>query len=246
MKRITFFTGAGVSAESGLATFRSGSDALWEQHRIEDVCNIDTFEDNYLLVHQFYNQRRAQLADVQPNSAHLAIAKLQQQYPEQVSIMTSNVDDLHERAGSPSVTHLHGFLPELIDLETGEITNIGYKPFESSNAALHYKPNVIFFGEAAPAYRQLYEHIEQLDEDDLVITIGSSEQVIPFCEMAFFHSDGAATVIYVDPQLPEQFLGRHHRPWNQHLTLTATEAFKADSPLMQQIQHWLMSGRVLS
>jgi short-subunit dehydrogenase len=86
--------GAGISAESGVPTFRTGPDALWENHRVEDVCNIDTFDNNYALVHRFYNMRRAALAGIEPNPAHRAIAELQRQYPDRVRLMTTNVDDL--------------------------------------------------------------------------------------------------------------------------------------------------------
>mgnify|MGYP002752911001 FL=1 len=106
-KRIVILTGAGISAESGIATFRA-SDGLWENHRVEDVATPEGFARNPKLVHDFYNARRARLhdADVQPNAAHMAIAKLQRTLPGQVTLVTQNVDDLHERAGSPEVLHM--------------------------------------------------------------------------------------------------------------------------------------------
>ncbi|HRQ89200.1 MAG TPA: Sir2 family NAD-dependent protein deacetylase, partial [Bacteroidia bacterium] len=102
-------TGAGVSAESGLATFR-GAGGLWEGHRVEEVASPEGFADDPALVHRFYNQRRRQLRSVAPNEAHRAIARLQREYPGRVALVTQNVDDLHERAGSPEVIHLHGEL----------------------------------------------------------------------------------------------------------------------------------------
>ena len=108
---IAILTGAGISAESGLATFRD-SNGLWANHRIEDVCTPEAWERNPQLVLDFYNQRRAQAAAAQPNAAHVALAQLQQHFP--VHIITQNVDDLHERAGSRNVLHLHGQRTEKI------------------------------------------------------------------------------------------------------------------------------------
>ena len=109
MKQIVILTGAGISAESGLPTFRD-KDGLWEGHRFEDVACPAAFRRNPQLVHRFYNMRRAALREVEPNAAHLAIARLQQAFPEHVTLVTQNVDDLHERAGSQEVIHMHGEL----------------------------------------------------------------------------------------------------------------------------------------
>ena len=106
---IVILTGAGISAESGLPTFRA-ADGLWEGHRIEDVATPEAFARDPALVQQFYNLRRAALKTVQPNAAHLALARLQQEWPGRVTLITQNVDDLHERAGSPQVLHMHGEL----------------------------------------------------------------------------------------------------------------------------------------
>src|SRR6478609_7481565 len=105
--RIVILTGAGVSAESGLATFR-GEDGLWEGHRVEDVATPEAFRRDPALVHKFYNARRAQLAEVEPNAAHRALAKLEADWPGQFLLVTQNVDDLHERAGSKQLIHMHG------------------------------------------------------------------------------------------------------------------------------------------
>ena len=110
MKRIVVLTGAGVSAESGVSTFRD-SDGLWENHRVEDVASIEGWYRNPQLVLDFYNQRRRQLSDVRPNSAHLAIAELENEY--KVTVVTQNVDNLHERAGSTRIIHLHGELTKV-------------------------------------------------------------------------------------------------------------------------------------
>ena len=107
ISNIVILTGAGVSAESGLATFR-GADGLWEGHRVEDVATPEAFHRNPGLVHQFYDERRAKLASVQPNAAHEALARLEAEWPGELTLITQNVDDLHERAGSTRLIHMHG------------------------------------------------------------------------------------------------------------------------------------------
>src|SRR3982750_1240463 len=108
-RNIVILTGAGVSAESGLATFR-GPGGLWEGHRVEDVCTPEALADDPQLVHRFYDARRAALATVEPNAAHRALAKLDAEWPDELLIVTQNVDDLHERAGAKRVLHMHGEL----------------------------------------------------------------------------------------------------------------------------------------
>src|SRR5215218_8921097 len=107
VRNIVILTGAGVSAESGVATFR-GPDGLWEGHRVEDVCTPEAYARDPGLVHAFYNARRAALATVEPNAAHVALAKLDVQWPGELLLVTQNVDDLHERAGSKRLLHMHG------------------------------------------------------------------------------------------------------------------------------------------
>ncbi|MDB6074237.1 MAG: NAD-dependent protein deacylase, partial [Verrucomicrobiaceae bacterium] len=117
--RIVILTGAGVSAESGVPTFRA-SDGLWENHRIEDVASPEGFARDPALVQHFYNLRRAALKTVQPNPAHLAIARLQREFDGEVTLITQNVDDLHERGGSPEVLHMHGELLSALCLQCGQ------------------------------------------------------------------------------------------------------------------------------
>ena len=114
-KNILILTGAGISAESGLSTFRS-SNGLWNNHRVEDVASIEGFERNPALVHDFYNELKIEVAKAKPNAAHLAITKLQQEYPGQVSIATQNVDTLHEKAGNQNVYHIHGQINQAVCL----------------------------------------------------------------------------------------------------------------------------------
>ncbi len=239
MKRVIFFTGAGISAESGVPTFRTGQGALWENHRIEDVCHIDTFEHNYELVHQFYNQRREKLAGVEPNPAHRAIAALQQRYGERVVLMTTNIDDLHERAGSPRVRHIHGNLLELVDLRSREILALGYEAFDYRAHPRHFKPNVVFFGETAPVYHELFTLMNALTEQDLVVVVGSSEQVIAFCAEAHYGSNGAATIFYIDPAEPSRYDRNAFIPYDRHFCSGAVAALHEESDALQAIRDWL-------
>ncbi|WP_432696967.1 SIR2 family NAD-dependent protein deacylase [Marinobacterium sp. YM272] len=239
MRRVIFFTGAGISAESGVPTFRTGSDAVWENHSINDVCNIDTFERNYALVHQFYNQRRTALAGVKPNPAHHAIAAIQQAHPDRVILMTSNVDDLHERAGSRNVRHIHGNLLEMVDLESREIFPLGYEAFDYASQPPKFKPNVVFFGEMAPVYQELFALMDNLSEEDLVVVVGSSESVIAFCAEAYMGSQGAARILYVDPCEKSVYDGRSLIPYERHFRTSATEAFAEGGHLMDRIKRWL-------
>ena len=126
--QIVVFSGAGISAESGVPTFRD-KDGLWEKHKIEDVCDISTWEANYDLVHKFYDQRREQLGTVYPNLAHSMIAYWQKKYHEKALVrnITTNIDDLFERAGVTNTIHLHGYIPEVTCRICGKFSNIGYK-----------------------------------------------------------------------------------------------------------------------
>lgn len=186
MGKVVIVTGAGVSAESGIPTFRSGSTALWENHSADEVCNIRTFNKNYDLVHRFYNARRVQLGTVKPNHAHMLIAKLQQEFgSDSVINITTNVDDLLERAGCKDVLHVHGELTKMV-INYGsidqEILDIGYgawtpAPYESG---IHDKPAVVFFGEIAPKYEEMYNILCDLTSDDVIVVIGASFQVVQF------------------------------------------------------------------
>jgi len=153
---ITILTGAGISAESGLATFR-GADGLWEGHRIEDVATPEAFARDARLVHTFYNQRRARLRDpsVQPNAAHRAIGALEVRWPAPVHLVTQNVDDLHERGGVPKerVIHMHGELAKVRNDRTGEVFEWEGEcwpetPCPRSGEAGVLRPHIVWFGEA--------------------------------------------------------------------------------------------------
>ena len=184
-KKITVLTGAGVSAESGISTFRD-SDGLWENHSVEDVASIEGWYRNPSLVLDFYNARRAQLADVRPNAAHLAIASLEEEFD--VTVVTQNVDNLHERAGSTRVIHLHG---ELTKVRPENCCNDrdGYSEetvFDIGTDAIHIgdmapngaqlRPHIVWFGEAVP---KIDAAIDAVEAADMVLIVGTSLQVYP-------------------------------------------------------------------
>ena len=180
-------TGAGISAESGIPTFRS-TGQLWND---PDVCNIETFKQNYHKAHNFYNDLRVNLGKAKPNAAHDILVDLEAQFgSDVVKIITTNVDDLQERAGSFNVVHLHGKLTEIV---TGYFTyeekveDIGYTEFDHlacEDIDDMVKPNVIFFGEPAPEYSHLYSMLNDATEADIMLIIGTSNQVVDFDDLA--------------------------------------------------------------
>ena len=178
--RVVILTGAGISAESGIATFRA-SDGLWEQHRIEDVATPEGFARDAALVHSFYNQRRAALSSVVPNSAHKALAKLQQAWGERVLLVTQNVDDLHERAGSPQVLHMHGELLKVRCVRSGQVYT-WHEPLTLADRcscclpAQALRPHIVWFGEMPLEMETIYEGLAQAD---LFVAIGTSGNVYP-------------------------------------------------------------------
>lgn len=178
MAKVVIFSGAGISAESGLSTFRD-ADGLWEKYRIEEICTAGCLNWNRENTLTFYDARREKLASVTPNSAHYAIAKLQEQYPKDIALITQNVDDLFERAGCKDVLHLHGFLPRLRCEQCGTTQLIGYnqqsRDISCQNCGGAFRPDIVFFGESAPMYEHLYEAMEDCE---FLSIIGSSGNVV--------------------------------------------------------------------
>lgn len=198
MKHIVVLTGAGMSAESGIATFRD-SGGLWEQYRVEDVATPEGFERNPQLVLDFYNQRRKDALKARPNDGHLGLAEMEQDY--KVSIITQNVDDLHERAGSTDVVHLHGELmkvrstrnPALIyDLTPDKIEiNLGDKAEDGAQL----RPHIVWFGEAVPMIEAAVSIVQQAD---VLVIIGTSLNVYPAAGL--LNCASAGTPVYlIDP-----------------------------------------------
>lgn len=191
LKRVMIFSGAGLSAESGLRTFRD-NDGLWEEFDIMEVCSARGFAKDRQKVLDFYDQRRLQLGQVAPNAAHTMIAKLKAVYPQEVVVITQNVDDLLERAGCEEVIHLHGFLPEVRCESCGEITNIGYIAMPSSVCgvcgAQALRHNIVMFSEPAPNYALLNQELERLKaaEDSLFVCIGTSGEVLNAAQFTLY------------------------------------------------------------
>lgn len=179
LKNIVILTGAGISAESGLKTFRA-SDGLWEGHRIEDVATPEAYARNPDLVNEFYNLRRAQLKEVNPNIAHFALAKLENEWPHEVLIITQNVDDLHERAGSKNLIHIHGELLKVRCTETNEILNWENDILPDTPSPFSkygdLRPHIVWFGEMPLFMDKTYKALRNCD---LFISIGTSGNVYP-------------------------------------------------------------------
>ena len=204
-KKLVVLTGAGVSAESGISTFRD-SNGLWENYRVEDVAAIEGWYADPALVLRFYNERRAQLAHVRPNAAHLAIASLEKDWD--VTVVTQNVDNLHERAGSTRVIHLHGELtkvrPENCYNDTDNFSeetvfDIGFDSIELGDKApngAQLRPHIVWFGEAVSKINQAIDAVEGAD---VLLIVGTSLQVYPAAGLyRFAKSD---TPIYIiDPK----------------------------------------------
>lgn len=195
--RIVVSTGAGVSAESGISTFRD-ADGLWEKYPVMDVASADGFARNPALVHDFYNQRRKQLGTVQPNAAHLMLHELEKYFD--VFVITQNVDDLHERAGSTSVMHLHGELMKLraIDNESLtyrlESTDCESTP-ETTIDGHRVRPHIVFFQEAVPMFEPA---TELASTADIFVIIGTSLVVYPAAALLQYVRPGTP-VYYIDP-----------------------------------------------
>lgn len=195
MKTIVVFTGAGISAESGLDTFRD-NDGLWEQYKIEDVATPEAFEKNPELVLHFYNIRRKQLLDAKPNTAHFALNKLKKRY--KLQIITQNIDDLHERSGSEDVLHLHGNLLEAKSTFNEEIYPIHGSELNLGDLCKHgsqLRPNVVWFGETVP---KMTEAINITQEADVFIIIGTSLNVHPAASLLQYAAN-AERIILIDP-----------------------------------------------
>ena len=178
LKKVLILSGAGISAESGVRTFRD-SDGLWEEYDVMEVCSVEGFARNPKLVADFYDARRKDLESKEPNLAHDMVSRLKRKYPTQIDILTQNVDDLFERAGCSEVVHLHGTLTQLRCEKCKTVFDIGYKnqvdaicPVCQSTNIRH---NVVMFGEEAPMYQKLQQSI---DECDVFIVIGTSGNVI--------------------------------------------------------------------
>lgn len=209
--RLVFFTGSGVSAESGIPTFR-GADGLWEGHRVEDVATPEAWKRNPVLVTEFYNQRRIKCLESQPNQAHLTISRLQNNH--EVQVITQNVDDLHERAGSKNVLHLHGELMKMRSQVNVSDIRWVQEIYDSPIANLEmccpnglpWRPHIVWFGEEVP---NMSKAVEWVDRSDCLIIIGTSLLVYPAASL-IHHASRNIPVYVIDPNagdlnLPSNF-----------------------------------------
>ena len=191
MRKIIIFSGAGLSAESGISTFRD-TNGLWENHKIEDVCNENTWRDNFDLVHNFYNERRKQLQDVEPNEAHKTIKRLYDKFGEDLIIITQNVDNLLEKAGIPEdkIIHLHGKLEYMECAKCGKNWKVGYKEYTYNDycpecgSEKDVRPHIVFFNGAAPEYMNLYYILSEFRRNGgYFVVIGTNGNVVPIDDM---------------------------------------------------------------
>lgn len=236
-KRLIVVSGAGISVESGIRAFRTDTasgKALWggstedDQYDIEEVCNLESFDAGfrlkrdkvgpywgvsesgyncYDLTHEFYNKRRKELGTVQPNIAHLRIAEWYKKYPNQVKNLTTNVDDLFERAGIPreDVIHVHGYLREMRYKEENfgspeKLVDVGFEEFDQ-NKYFWAKPNVTFFCESAPWYQGQITLFDTLTANDLVVVAGCSNQVINFNWELFPSLNIGTRMVVINPEI---------------------------------------------
>lgn len=224
MQNLVVFSGAGMSAESGIQTFRD-HDGLWENYNIEEVATPEAWARNPKLVQDFYNQRRKHILHAQPNCAHQLIAQLQQYY--HLNVITQNIDDLHERAGNDNVLHLHGnirfakssgphaeYATEFYPIEVWELN------LETDHCPLGYplRPHVVWFGEAVPAYAEAQKIVQHAD---IFIVIGSSLEVYPVAGL-IHEIPLHCKAYYIDPKAHQQTMP----PQYQLIAQTATEGMQ--------------------
>jgi NAD-dependent deacetylase len=225
MKNIVVLTGAGISQESGIKTFRD-SGGLWEEHRVEDVATYDAWLNNQALVLEFYNQRRKQLYECTPNAAHYALAKLEQKYD--VQIITQNIDDLHERGGSTKVLHLHGELKKARSTVDGEliyeIEGWELKKGDRCEKGSQLRPHIVWFGEAVP---MIVPAAQLSSKADIYIVIGTSLNVYP----------AAGLLNYVPHNVPKYLIDPkgNEVPGIRNLTVIKEKAGKGVTELVSKL-----------
>lgn len=226
-KKIVVFSGAGMSAESGIKTFRD-TGGLWEQYKIEDVATFDAWKKNQKLVLDFYNQRRKQIIEAKPNTAHKLVAQLQQEFD--VQVITQNIDDLHERAGSSKVLHLHG---EIMKGRSTKKSNLVYslksweiKEGDVCELGSQIRPHIVWFGEAVP---EMDNAIHLTEQADIFVTIGTSLNVYP-----------AANLIHaVKPSIPKYLIdpGVFNLDYIKNLTVIKATAIEGMKSLIEHLKN---------
>ncbi len=223
-RKVVIISGAGVSAESGLKTFRD-SDGLWENHKVEEVATPEALKKNTKLFLEFYNMRKNQLKTVEPNKAHQIIHNMENEFD--VTVVTQNVDDLHERAGSKNVLHLHGELTKLRssgnsdyvteykeDIKVGDLCPQGHQ----------LRPNIVLFHESLPS-ETFYKAVNKICDADVIIVVGTSLQVYPAAGLPWESKD-TAIIYYVDPAELSVNIPKERRPFFYHIKDKATKGME--------------------
>ena len=225
-KNLVILSGAGISAESGINTFRD-SNGLWENHRVEDVASPEGFEKNPKLVLDFYNARREQLSEVSPNDAHQILAELEKKF--NVEIITQNVDDLHERAGSTNVLHLHGELLKARNiLNSDKIIDWkgDMKIGDLDERGIQLRPHIVWFGEMVP---ELENAAEKVAQADFLIIVGTSLQVYPAAGLVEFAPENCQ-IFVIDPNLEKKLVRHTH-----FYEMTASEGMRLIRKKLEEI-----------
>ena len=206
MKKLVVLTGAGISAESGLKTFRD-SGGLWEGHDVTEVATPEAWAKNPELVQKFYNERRKQALDAKPNIAHTLLAELEKNF--EVTVITQNVDNLHEKAGSTDVLHLHGQLfqsrSSIDEQLVYEVDGWELKMGDLCERGSQLRPNIVWFGEAVP---MMEPAIEATAQADIFLVVGTSLQVYPAASLIQY-TKASCPIYLVDPKKPGGYLGRN-------------------------------------
>jgi NAD-dependent deacetylase len=230
--KLVLFTGAGISAESGISTFRD-SNGLWENYDPMQVASLATWRNNYKLVHDFYNARRRDIEQAQPNLAHEIAARWQAEYG--CEIITQNIDDLFEKAGAHAL-HVHGNITEMKCVACGLVWDIGYNDYVDGMACPNtlkkcqckkLKPNVVFFGEVAPNYPKMYNILASLGKDDVIVVCGTSGQVIDIKSLIF---DRPCLKIIIDPNVDME-----DHFYDVRLKLPATEGMQECDKMLKSM-----------
>jgi len=234
--QLIVFSGAGLSAESGLATFR-GKHGLWEGIPLDVVCNFATWKKNFDAVHEFYDARRKAVAAAKPNEGHRTIAGWQKRWPGRVRLITQNIDRLLEDSGCRSVIHLHGDARLMHCVECDLEWEIEEATYDQSGCPVCHrkktvKPGVVFFGQPAPEYDVLYRIARELQRGDTAVVVGTSGAVLP-ADRLFGHSPAHSILVNLEPgrEMDESaFSARHYGMATQVLpTLTETIAKRMEA-----------------
>lgn len=236
MKKILIFTGAGVSKESGIDTFRDTQDGLWNNYKIEDVATPDGWRKNREVVLDFYNARRAQLKDVQPNLAHQLIADLEKDFD--VQVVTQNVDNLHERAGSTNIIHLHGELTKSRSTFPGSTEtydcpddiNLGDK----CPKGCQLRPAIIWFGEDLDG-NNLLNAEKAAVECDICIIVGTSMQVAPANQIPFLTKEDCI-IFYVDPSVNDFYVPEFRSDFFHHIQEVASVGMQKVIDIIKNVE----------